>query len=93
MGTVPATAGITGWLGHAGNGFATALGKEYRDFALGVLPTTESTRDGRIRLAHRADGLENFFAVLTNILVNRHKNLFSPQRSPWDTKESKQKIT
>ena len=66
---------ITGRLGHAGNGLATALGKEGRELALGMLPTADSTRGGRVGGAHRADGLENFFAILTDIFVNRHIHL------------------
>ena len=72
VGTIPAAARTAGWLGHARNGFTSTLGEEDRELALGVLTPAKRTRDGYIGLAHRADGLENFFAVLTNILVNRH---------------------
>jgi hypothetical protein len=75
MGTIPG-AGITGWFGHAGNGFATALGKKDGDLASGMLPAAKRTRDGRVGFAHRADRLEDFFAILADIFVNWHRHLF-----------------
>jgi hypothetical protein len=75
VGAIPAATGITGWLGHAGNSLSAALGKEDRKFALGVLPAANSTRDGCVGLIHGTDGLEDFFAILTDIFVNWHRFL------------------
>jgi len=73
MGTIPASTGTAGWFGHSGNSLAAALGVKDRDFPLGVLSTTHCAWDGRVRLTHRADGLEDFLAILANVFVNRHK--------------------
>ena len=72
VGTIPAAARTAGWLGHARNGFPSTLSEEDRDLALGVPTPAKRTRDGRIGLAHRADGLKDSFAILTNIFVNWH---------------------
>jgi hypothetical protein len=71
-----AAAAITGWLEHAGNSFAAALGEEDRKFALGMLAAAFRTRDGSVGLIHRADRLEDFFAILTDIFVNWHNHLY-----------------
>ena len=76
VGAVPAAARITGWLGHAGNCFAAALGEEDRKLAFGVLPPADRTGDGRIGLSHRPDGFEDFLAILAFILVNWHRLLY-----------------
>ena len=75
LGTISAAAGGTGWFGHAGNSFTTALSEEDRELALGVLSPAYCTRNGYIGLTHRADGFKDFFAILTNIFVNWHKLL------------------
>lgn len=71
-----AAAAITGWFGHAGNGFPAALGKEDRKLPLGMFPAADRARDGCIGLVHRTDRLEDFFAILTDIFVNWHKHLY-----------------
>ena len=40
-----------------------------------MLSTTHCARDGRVRLTHRADGLEDFLTILADIFVNRHNHL------------------
>ena len=75
MRAIPATAAITGLLGHAGNSFPAALGEENGELAFGMLPAAGRARDGPVGLIHRADRLEDFFAILTNIFVNWHKHL------------------
>ena len=76
VGAVPAATRIAGRLGHAGNGFAAALGEEDRKLALGVLPTANRTGDGGVGLSHRPDGFEDFLAILAFILVNWHRLLY-----------------
>src|ERR1700690_990494 len=53
-----AAAAFAGRLGHARNGFSAALGKEDRKLAFGMLSAAARAGDGRVGLAHRADGLE-----------------------------------
>ena len=76
MSTNTAAAAIAGRLGHAGNSFTAAFGKEDRKLALGMLPATYCAMDGRVGLTHRADRLEYFFAVLADIFINWHKHLY-----------------
>ena len=80
---VPAAARTARRFGHARDSFATALGVKDREFAPGVLPAAYRARDGRIGLAHRANGFKHFFAFLTDIFVNGHNHiLVPPQRTP-----------
>ena len=72
---VPAAARITGRLGLAGNGFTAALGEEDRELAFGVLAPAQGARDGRVGLAHGADGFEDFFTILTDVFVDWHRLL------------------
>ena len=69
---IPPAAGTAGWFRHAGDRFAAALGKEDRELALGVFSAADRARDGRVGLAHRADGFEDFFTILADIFVNWH---------------------
>ena len=75
MRAIAATAAITSWLGHSRNSFSPALGEEYGELAFGMFPAADCARDGRVGLIHRADRLEGFFAILTDIFVNWHKHL------------------
>jgi hypothetical protein len=75
VGAVPAATRATGRLGHAGDGFPAALGKENRDLAFGVLAPTQGARDRCVGLVHRADGFEDFFAILADVFVDRHRLL------------------
>ena len=76
MSTITAAAAIAGRLGHAGNSFTAALGKEDRKLALGMLPAAHRTRDGSVGLIHRADRLEDFFTILADIFINWHMHLY-----------------
>lgn len=50
----------------------TALGKEYRQHARGVLALAFLTPDGCISVAHRAQCVESRFTVKANVFVDRH---------------------
>jgi len=52
-----------------------ALSIEERQFALDVLPAASLTGRRLVGLAHRADDLKDFLAILTDIFVNGHGNL------------------
>ena len=72
---VAAAAASAAWLGHAGKSFPAARGKEDGKLALGMLSATQRARDGIIGLTHRADRLEDFFAILADIFINWHRHL------------------
>jgi hypothetical protein len=60
---------------HSGNSLAAAFSVEDRELAPGVLPPAQRARDGRVRLAHRADGFKYLLAFLTDIFINWHSHL------------------
>ena len=59
-------------LRHAGDGLATAFGEKERDFPAGVPAAAESTGDGRIGLAHRAEFFKHLLAILAYVFVDGH---------------------
>jgi hypothetical protein len=76
MRAISATAAIAGWLGHARNSLPAALSEENGEFASGMFPAADRTRNGRVGLVHRADRLEDFFAILADIFINWHMHLY-----------------
>ena len=75
MRAIATTAAIASGLGHSRNSFSPALGEEDGELAFGMFPAADCARDRRVGLIHRADRLEGFFAILTDIFVNWHKHL------------------
>ncbi len=73
VGAVTAAAIGAGGLGHAGHGFAAALGEEVGDLAFDVLAAAVVTGHGQIGLGHGTEDFELVAAILTDVFVNGHE--------------------
>jgi hypothetical protein len=74
---MPTGAAATRGLGHAGDRFAATLGEKERKLTLCMPASAYCAGDGLVRLAHRADRFKNFIAILANIFVNWHFDLYN----------------